>query len=81
MSDPQVEYRHSMAVIGTDAEPFKVANPPYKLSESHAEARNVLPHLGQHTEEVLRTVLGYDDERLSEIQADGAFRSPVTPAT
>ena len=81
MSDPQVEYRNLMAVIGTNAEPFKVANPPYKLSESHAEARNVLPYLGQHTEEVLRTVLGYDDGRVGEIQAEGGFRSPVTPAT
>jgi crotonobetainyl-CoA:carnitine CoA-transferase CaiB-like acyl-CoA transferase len=37
------------------------------------EARNVLPHLGQHTEEVLRSVLGYDDARLAAMRAQGAF--------
>lgn len=73
MSDPQAEHRGLMAVIGTDSEPFKVANPPYKLSESRTEARNVLPYLGQHTEEVLQTLLGYDDARLAEMRAGGAL--------
>ena len=81
MSDPQAQYRGSMATIGTDAEPFQVANPPYKLSVSRAEARNLLAGLGQHTGEVLRTVLGYDDSRLDDIRARGAFGSPaVGPA-
>lgn len=73
MSDPQAVHRQSMATIGADGEAFQVANAPYKLSASRMEARNVLPHLGQHTEEVLRTVLGYDDARLATMRAQGAF--------
>lgn len=73
MSDPQAQHRGSMAAIGTQGEPFEVPNPPYRLSESCTEARNVLPHLGRHTEEVLRTVLGYDGARLAAMRAEGAF--------
>lgn len=73
MSDPQAEHRALMATIGTTAEPFKVANLPYKLSACRTEARNVLPYLGQHTEQVLREVLGCDDARLAEMRGNGAF--------
>ena len=31
------------------------------------------PTVGQHTEEVLRDVLGYDDERIAELRAAGAL--------
>ena len=31
------------------------------------------PTLGQHTEEVLREVLGYDDDALAIRRAEGAF--------
>lgn len=73
MSDPQAMHRQSMAMIGSEGEAFQVANAPYKLSDSRVEARNVLPHLGQDTEEVLRSVLGYDDARVAEMRAQGAF--------
>lgn len=73
MSDPQTIHRQSLATIGDEGETFLVSNAPYKLSASRMEARNVLPHLGQHTEEVLRSVLGYDDARLAAMRAQGAF--------
>jgi len=31
------------------------------------------PDVGQHTEDVLRSVLGFDDNRIAEARADGAF--------
>jgi crotonobetainyl-CoA:carnitine CoA-transferase CaiB-like acyl-CoA transferase len=31
------------------------------------------PTVGQHTEEVLREVLGYDDNRIAAARAGGAF--------
>jgi len=37
------------------------------------DARNVLPHLSQLTEEVLQTLLGHDDARLGEMRAEGAL--------
>ncbi|HRO57729.1 MAG TPA: CoA transferase [Burkholderiaceae bacterium] len=77
MSDPQAQHRESMATVGTPSEPFKVPNPPYKLSKSRVEARNLLPHLGRDTEEVLRTVLGYDPARLDAMRAEGVFGAAV----
>ena len=34
------------------------------------------PTVGEHTDEVLREVLGYDDERLSALRAAGALGQP-----
>src|ERR1700742_1283328 len=57
MADPQSEHRKSFEMVGTTQEPFLVANPPYKLSRSPVRARQRLPQLGEHTEEVLSEFL------------------------
>ncbi|MEL6422000.1 MAG: CoA transferase, partial [Pseudomonadota bacterium] len=44
---------------------------PIKLSESPVEVVRS-PLLGEHTEEILRDVLGYDDNALADIRASGA---------
>ena len=46
-----------------------VAN-PIKFSESPVEYRSAPPTLGQHTDEVLTRVLGFDAERLAQLRAD-----------
>ena len=38
------------------------------------------PLLGQHTKEVLRKTLGYDDRRIAELGQAGAFGKSVLPA-
>jgi crotonobetainyl-CoA:carnitine CoA-transferase CaiB-like acyl-CoA transferase len=40
---------------------------PYQLSETPATIRRPSPRLGEHTECVLREVLGYSDEQLAEL--------------
>ncbi|MGH6924002.1 MAG: CoA transferase, partial [Propylenella sp.] len=50
---------------------FSVGN-PIKLSDSPSEVIRS-PLLGEHTEEVLREVLKFDDQRIAEIQASGAI--------
>jgi formyl-CoA transferase len=45
---------------------------PIKLSDSPSEVRRS-PLLGEHTEEILREVLRYDDRRIEEIQSSGAL--------
>ena len=76
MADPQAEFRGLMGTVGSSEGSFKAANPPYRMSASRMEARDLLPHLGEHTEEVLREIAGYDDKRIEAMRRDGAFGSP-----
>ncbi|MGH9894649.1 MAG: CoA transferase, partial [bacterium] len=45
---------------------------PIKLSDSPTEVKRS-PLLGEHTEEILRDVLRFDDERIRDIKASGAL--------
>jgi formyl-CoA transferase len=45
---------------------------PIKLSDSPTEVKRS-PLLGEHTEEILRDVLRYDDKRIAQIKASGAL--------
>jgi formyl-CoA transferase len=45
---------------------------PIKLSDSPSEVKRS-PLLGEHTEEILRDVLGFDDNAIGEIKASGAL--------
>ncbi len=48
---------------------------PIKLSASPARIERS-PLLGEHTEEVLRSVLGYDDATIAKLKQAGAFAPP-----
>jgi len=52
---------------------------PVKLSDSPADVRRS-PLLGEHTEEILRRVLGYSDKEVAEIKTSGAITAPEKPA-
>ena len=45
---------------------------PIKLSDSPTEVMRS-PLLGEHTEEILRDVLRFDDQRIGEIKESGAI--------
>lgn len=49
---------------------------PYRLDDKGVTIERAAPDLGQHTEEVLRDLLGYDDAKLEELAKTG-----VTSAT
>jgi len=48
---------------------------PIKLSASPAKIERS-PLLGEHTDEVLKSVLGYDDARIASMRQAGAFSAP-----
>ena len=48
---------------------------PIKLSDSPVRIERS-PTLGEHTEEVLRSVLDYDDSRIATLKQAGAFSVP-----
>jgi formyl-CoA transferase len=52
---------------------------PIKLSDSPAKIDRS-PTLGEHTEEILKEVLGYEDAKISSLKAAGAFSVPPKKA-
>lgn len=74
--DPHVQAREMVVNV-----PHPLAGPdgaqliasPLKLSETPVEYRHHPPLLGQHTDEVLRDVLGYDDDKIAELRNAGAI--------
>ncbi len=52
---------------------------PIKLSDSPADIQRS-PLLGEHTEEVLKEVLGYGEEQISKLKSAGAFSAPPKKA-
>jgi succinate--hydroxymethylglutarate CoA-transferase len=51
-----------------------MVNTPVKYSESKPSIRSVPPMLGQHTDEVLREVLGMNESEIAQLKSDGAVR-------
>jgi crotonobetainyl-CoA:carnitine CoA-transferase CaiB-like acyl-CoA transferase len=73
-TDPQVHHRGQYVevphpVSGT----MWVENSRYKLSRTPAKVEHPGPTVGQHTQYVLEKLLGYDEERISQLVVDGAL--------
>jgi len=70
-ADPQVLARQMLvgmehAAIG----PIKLVGSPMKLSETPVQYRIPPPLLGEHTEEILRDVLGYDKTKIARLKKE-----------
>jgi crotonobetainyl-CoA:carnitine CoA-transferase CaiB-like acyl-CoA transferase len=71
---PQVKARGSLVdVEHPRLGRVRVAGPAARLSETPAKVRTASPLLGQHTEEVLREVLGIDAAAIAQLRGEGAF--------
>ncbi|MFN8543374.1 MAG: CoA transferase [Candidatus Binatia bacterium] len=69
--DPQFRNRfqwYRAATHGADMLPF-----PLKIAGEDLPEPTLAPTLGQHTDEVLAAVLGYDDARIAALRAAGAL--------
>ncbi|MGI4815078.1 MAG: CaiB/BaiF CoA transferase family protein [Janthinobacterium lividum] len=71
MADPQIRGRGTLERIGNDDFNFEVVNPPFKMSGTVAKARQRIPGLGEHTDEVLKEVLGLDPTSPKVLRAKG----------
>ncbi|WP_186229491.1 CaiB/BaiF CoA transferase family protein [Burkholderia gladioli] len=64
--DLQVELPHPSGA------PVKLVRNPVKMSATPPEARSAPPLLGEHTEAVLRELLGYDEAAIAALRDKGA---------
>jgi crotonobetainyl-CoA:carnitine CoA-transferase CaiB-like acyl-CoA transferase len=70
--DPALAARgHFVDVATPEGRRVRLDGPPFVLSETPARVRGPGPLLGEHTDEVLSTVLGYDAARVAALRADG----------
>jgi CoA:oxalate CoA-transferase len=51
----------------------KVVNFPVKFSETPCDVRDAAPVLGQHDEDILRNILGYDESKIDELKKANAI--------
>lgn len=74
VDDPQLNHRHHFRQVAhADHGTFWIEGPRFTMSRSPDQVTNAGPSLGQHTFEILLDILGYDDEKLSEIAAGGVL--------
>ena len=51
--------------------PMKLVNTPVKYSYSEPSIRTAPPLLGQHTDELLRDVVGMQDDEIKSLRQEG----------
>ena len=67
-ADPQVQHRGmSVEVPHPLAGPVKICANPIKLSQTPIDEYTAPPTLGQHTQEVLKSLLGLDDAAIEQL--------------
>lgn len=74
LQDPQVIAREMIVEVEHPvAGNLKMPGVPIKLSDTPGSVRTPAPLLGQHTEEILKELLGYDDEKIQSLREEKAL--------
>jgi CoA:oxalate CoA-transferase len=53
----------------------RLAGSPIRLSETPGEIYAPAPRLGEHSEEVLRNILGYPQEEINQLKQEGIIHA------
>ena len=69
LAEPHLAEHGSFETIDDGAGPLKVPNPPFKMTDGTAAARDCVPALGADNAAVLRDLLGYSDDRVADLYA------------
>lgn len=73
VDDPQVKAREMLIKEHYPEKDILSVGQAIKLSETPGDPVGISPHLGEHTVEVLRQILGYSDERLDALKKAGVI--------
>ena len=74
IDDPQIRVRNMIVdVEDSKAGHLRVVNTPLRFSDSEVGPSRTSPELGEHTEEVLREMLGRTDDEIATLAASGAI--------
>lgn len=75
IEDPQVNARNMIVEVEHPvAGKVKMPGVAIKMSETQGVVHSPAPVLGQHTDEILKNFLGYDDETINKLKStDGVF--------
>ncbi len=72
--DPQVQANDYIVTLDhPQCGPTKMVGIPVQLSETPGSVRTPAPELGQHTEEILMDLLGWDWDRISALREKGVI--------
>jgi crotonobetainyl-CoA:carnitine CoA-transferase CaiB-like acyl-CoA transferase len=73
--DPHIAARGSLVEVDDPetGKPVRMAASAGRFSGFQAQVRQTGPRLGEHTDSVLSTVLGYDRSRIDALRAEGAI--------
>ncbi|MBT7913065.1 CoA transferase, partial [Candidatus Bathyarchaeota archaeon] len=72
--DPHLIERNMFTTVDhKNAGPVKVVNFPVKFSKTPAYVKTAAPVIGQHNEEILKNILGYDDNKITALKKDNAI--------
>ena len=76
--DPHIRYRGMLAEIDQPAVgKMRIANSPIRLSETPGHVYAPAPLLGQHSEDVLREILGYSQAEIDKLKEDEIINRSV----
>jgi crotonobetainyl-CoA:carnitine CoA-transferase CaiB-like acyl-CoA transferase len=67
LQQPHLQHRGSYEIIDDGAGPVKVPNPPFRLRNANAKARDYVPSLGADNADVLERILNYSRERIADL--------------
>ncbi len=74
LTDPQVVHRNMVVELAhPNGKTTHGPGNPIKLSRSNEESFSAAPLVGQHTQQVLSQVLGYDPQKIAQLRSAGAI--------
>jgi len=74
VAHPQIRYRGQIVTVPhPTAGTIQVIGPPFLLSGTPVQIRRAPPLLGEHTDDVLRELLGLGEDAIARLRADGVI--------